>query len=99
MELNVTGETEVTISGDIKSIDDYQEIKKLLRGLAAQGARDLAIRIVDSATITSSLIGYLLKLVRGDGIGISIEVKDKELYRTFQTLKLLDVFKVGLLPE
>jgi len=95
MELNITGTAEVTITGDIKSMDDYQEIKKLEKGIVAQGARNITIRIPDSVTIPSSVIGYLLKLVHGDGIELAVEVKDKELYRMLQILKLLEVFKVS----
>jgi anti-anti-sigma regulatory factor len=97
MELKVSGTAEVTIDGDIKSMDDYQEIKKMIKGIVARGARNVTIRISDSVTIPSSVIGYLLKLVRGDGIEIAVEVWSKELYRTLQILKLLDVFKVSQL--
>ena len=97
MELNITGDAEVTIGGDIKSIDDYQEIKKMIKGIVAQGARNITFKIPDSISITSSVIGFLLKLVKGDGIVVTLEVKHKELYRTLQILKLQDVFKVSLL--
>lgn len=96
MDLKVTGSAEVTIGGDMKSMEDYQEIKNVIRGMIDKGSRSITLKMRDSITMTSSVIGYLLKLVRGDGIEVKVEVKE-ELYDTLKSLKLIDAFKVSLM--
>jgi hypothetical protein len=96
MDLKVTGPAEVTIGGDMKSMEDYQEIKNVIRGMIEKGNRGITLKMPDSITMTSSVIGYLLKLVRGDGIEVKVEVKE-ELYDTLKSLKLIEAFKVTLM--
>ncbi|MFO0752232.1 MAG: hypothetical protein U0411_02765 [Thermodesulfovibrionales bacterium] len=94
MEVKITGAMEVTISGTIKSIEDYQEIKETVREVVSDGKGDLLIRIPASLTMTSSVIGFFLKLIYKDQVKVSMLVGDERLYRLLDVLNLLTVFGV-----
>jgi len=93
MDIVVSGNT-VTITGNIKTIGDYQAIKDTLEKLVG-GSNNIIIIIKDSISITSSVIGYLTKLVQKDNIDIQIRVGDANLYELFDEINLVQLFRVS----
>lgn len=87
-----TASNRVTITGNIKSINDFQEIKRYIDNLVSHES-SIHIHIVDSLSITSSIIGYFNKLILKDGINITMEIGDDELLKLLDELNLLNVFK------
>jgi len=83
----------VKINGNIKSISDYQQIKETLDALSATH-ESIIIEIKDSISITSSIIGYLTKLVQKEGIDLSIKVGNASLMELFDDLNLVSLFNV-----
>lgn len=94
MEIKTTGVSEITILGNIQSIEDYQEIKDSVRKLTDKGQTSITIKIPDSLSMPSSVIGFLLKLVHVDNIAISIFVGDDRLFNLLDILNLITVLKV-----
>ncbi|MBZ0156474.1 MAG: hypothetical protein K8I29_09745 [Alphaproteobacteria bacterium] len=94
MEVEISGASEVTISGHIKSIEDYQQIKNTVKELVSGGRNSLVIRIPDSLSMTSSVIGFFLKLIYGDKVKVSMLVGDERLLNLLDVLNLLTVFDV-----
>ena len=94
MEAKVTGASEITIIGNIQSIEDYQEIKDTVRSVLSKGAAQITIKIPDSLSMPSSVIGFLLKLVHVDNVGITMLVKDDRLYNLMEILNLVTVLNV-----
>ncbi len=94
MEAKVTGASEITITGNIQSIEDYQEIKDTVRSVLSKGAAQITIKIPDSLSMPSSVIGFLLKLVHVDNVGITMLVKDDRLYNLMEILNLVTVLNV-----
>ena len=92
MDISVTSNI-VTISGNIKSVADYQRIKETIDSLIATH-KSIIIEIKDSISITSSIIGYFTKLVQKEGIDLSIKVGDESLMELFDDLNLVSLFKV-----
>ena len=92
MQIETTDNT-VTITGNIKSIQDYQEIKNTLDGLISKN-KQIVLDIKDSISIISSVIGYLNKLVLKDQVDLHIKVGDPQLYELFDELSLIELFKV-----
>jgi len=92
MDISVTSNI-VTISGNIKSVTDYQRIKDVIDSLIATH-KSIIIEIKDSISITSSIIGYFTKLVQKEGIDLSIKVGDESLMELFDDLNLVSLFKV-----
>jgi hypothetical protein len=94
MEIERTGSTELTISGNIKSIEDSLRIKEAVNALRDSGARSLHLQISDSFSMTSTVIGNLMKLVHHDKVPLSITVGDQRLYELLDELNLTAVFNV-----
>ena len=90
----VTSGNSVTITGNIKTIGDYQTIKDTLEKVVAT-SKNITIIIKDSISITSSVIGYLTKLVQKDNIDLQIRVGDTNLYELFDEINLVQLFKVS----
>ena len=83
----------VTISGNIKSVNDFQSIKSTLDSLKSSNST-IIIEILDSLSITSSVIGYMNKLVLKDKINLNLKVGNAQLYELLDELNLISIFKV-----
>ncbi|MDD2652035.1 MAG: hypothetical protein PHX44_03175 [Sulfurimonas sp.] len=82
----------VTITGNIKTIADFQSIKQTVDGVVATH-KLVTINIVDSLSITSSVIGYLNKLVLKDKVDVRLIVGNEELFNLLDDLNLVSTFK------
>jgi len=98
MEYNIKVEVEnnntLKITGDVKNIDDYQLIKENAIKLRDKGAKSLTIIFADSSSITSSVIGFFLKLVQKDGVNLDVKVGQDSLLSLMKTLSLDNIFNV-----
>lgn len=81
----------VTIEGNIKSVSDFQMIKSTVDNV---NGSDIYLIIKDSFSITSSVIGYLNKLIHKDGVTIHMSVNDARLYDLLNDLNLISLFNV-----
>ena len=91
MEISITSNS-ITITGNIKSISDFQEIKQSVDGVVSTH-KSITLNIVDSLSITSSIIGYFNKLVLKDNIDIHMNVGDEQLLHLLDDLNLVSTFK------
>lgn len=91
MEIETSLNT-IKIIGNIKSISDFQHIKESVDDLILQH-KHININIVDSLSITSSVIGYLNKLVLKDNIDIQMHVGNEQLLHLLDDLNLISTFK------
>ena len=94
MEIKASGTNEVSIIGNIKTMADYQDIKRVMQEQIEAGANALTVKIPDSFSITSSVIGYFLKVINKDGITLSLQIKDERLMKILKDLNLIDLFNV-----
>jgi len=92
MEIKREG-NRLIITGNIKSIEDYEKIKNELETIK-QNNNFIHLDIKDSISITSSLIGYLYKLIEKDKINLSMEVGNNTLYEILEDLDLIKKFNV-----
>ena len=86
-------DNKVIVEGNIKSMTHYRDLKAVIDEKAAVYSK-IVIELVDSISITSSVIGYLSKLVNVDGIGLELRVKDENLYNLLDELGLVQLFGV-----
>lgn len=91
MEISISGNN-VIIQGDIKSVGDYQTIKSNIDALSAKETK-FTIKIPDSISITSSIIGYFNKLVLKDKRDIDMLIGSDQLMELLQDLNLDTLFK------
>ncbi|MDR2105523.1 MAG: hypothetical protein LBP51_07200 [Deferribacteraceae bacterium] len=97
MEIKVVNPQEVAITGNIKTVSDYLEIKGAISSLLKEGGKELAVKIPDSVSITSSVIGYFLKLIYQDGVKVTVLVGDQRLFKLLEDLRLSEAFCAGKL--
>lgn len=83
----------VVLEGNIKTIGDFQAIKQILDEMILD-ATTINIILLDSISITSSVIGYLTKLVHKDKMNISLSIENKELVSLMDDLGLTDLLHV-----
>lgn len=91
MEISVESNI-VTITGNIKSISDFQVIKQALDKVVAHH-KSVTINIINSLSITSSIIGYFNKLVLKDNIDLHMNIGDEQLLHLLDDLNLVSTFK------
>ena len=96
MQIERKGNNELVITGNIKSIEDGIEIKTAIIALKDKGAKSLLLKITDSFSMTSTVIGYLMKLVNLDKIPVTMIVGDQRLYQLLDELNLVQPFNVRL---
>ncbi|MGP1561748.1 MAG: hypothetical protein ACTTIC_06645 [Helicobacteraceae bacterium] len=83
----------VEMDGPIKSVTDSSDIKEALNS-CGDTSKAVVIKITNSFSVTSSVIGFLLKKVQVDNFKISLEVADNRLYELFDTLNLIEALNV-----
>jgi len=88
-----TESSDITIEGNIKSIDDFQTIKSAIDAVTEEYDR-IDFIIKDSISMTSSVIGYINKIIQKDHILVTMTVSDIRLYTTLEHLGLLKIFNV-----
>jgi len=82
----------VTITGNIKSINDFQTIKSTMDSVK-NSSSTITLDIQDSISITSSVIGYLNKLVLKDSIDLNMNIGNEQLMHLLEDLNLTATFK------
>jgi hypothetical protein len=93
MDITATGPSELTIRGQIQTLEDYMRIKIAVADLGSIHA--LTLKIPDSLFITSAVIGYLLVLVREKNVQLSLLVGNEKLLKHLDVLQLLSVLQVN----
>lgn len=93
MEIQRQG-SEIVITGNIKNTSDYQSIKDNVNALVQSGAKSIIIKTPESFSMTSSVIGFFIKVIFQDKVSIHVYVKDDRLYSLLEDLNLIETFKV-----
>jgi hypothetical protein len=99
MNITNNGGNELTIVGNIKTIEDSLEIKKAIEVLLQKGAKNIVMKIQDSFSMTSTVIGHLMKLVNIDKIPVSVQLGDQRLFQLLEDLSLVQTFNARLVVK
>jgi len=78
----------ITVDGVIKSIADTQSFQDTINGCS--GDLPIEIHITNSFSLTSSVIGYLLKKIQQDQLKISLIVYHERLWELLESLGLIE---------
>jgi hypothetical protein len=98
MEIRSNGK-HIDIKGNIKTVENYMTIKEEVQKIVDRGTDKLDFTIRDSLSMTSSVIGYLMKLVKVDGIHITMQIEDERLIDMLDELSLTHIFGVKRLRD
>jgi hypothetical protein len=90
MDVKTSGNL-VEVDGVIKTINDSQVLVNAIKDVSKGGS--VLVRINDSFSLPSTVIGELLKLKDG-GVNVALEVKDEILYELLDDLNLVSAFNV-----
>ena len=82
----------IEIKGNIKSLEDFEKIKTTIEEIMP--TNKIVLDLKDSISITSSVIGYLNKLVNIDNVGVYLKIKEQELYELLRDLELDKIFHI-----
>ena len=91
MEISISAHT-LTITGNIKTVNDFQDIKSTLDSLT-RDYQAITIIIKDSLSITSSVIGYFNKIILKDKIDVDMKIGNTQLSELINDLNLTATFK------
>ena len=94
MIITKSGDNGLTISGNIKSIEDSMALRNAVKQLQSDGCENICLNITDSFSMPSAVIGFLMKLVNHDKIRLSIKVGDSRLGELLDELQLTAAFRV-----
>jgi hypothetical protein len=94
MQIECPNKNTIRLRGEVRTIENYTEIKTSVTNFIASGEKDLIIEITDSMTITSSIIGFFTKIIHRDGINLSLLIHDQRLYSLLEDLNLIKLFNV-----
>ena len=92
LEINTYGNA-ITIRGNIKSIEHYNQIKNVVDDMVGHN-KNIIIKLIDSISLTSSVIGYFSKLINVDGVHLELHVKDDSLAELLNDLGLQSTFNI-----
>jgi hypothetical protein len=92
MQLARTSSTELTITGNIKTMADYLAIRKQVTELVEAGASRLTLSIRESFSMPSSVIGFFVKLINRDKIRVTMLIQDPRLLELLEELNLTELF-------
>ncbi len=98
MKIEVIGDNTIEVHGDIVNVRDSDYFRD--KGKEILDVSDgLKIYIIDSDTITSSVIGFLLKMAKRDGKKIELYVKSNHLGEMLKNMDLLEIFNVKKIED
>ena len=93
MEIRRNG-SEIVITGNIKNTADYKMIKDNVSACIQGGSKSIIVKTPESFSMTSSVIGFFIKVIFQDKVPIHVYVKDDRLYSLLEDLNLIETFKV-----
>ena len=96
MLIERTSAKELTITGNIKTTADYLEIRSLALEVLRVGGKELTLRVNDSLSMPSSVIGFFVKLVNRDKVRLTMVIEDPRLLELLDELSLTALFGARL---
>jgi len=86
---------DIVITGTIKTVANTQAIKEaVLRANEQHPDVPINLNIIDSFIITSSVIGFLIKMIKMDNIALLVNIGSAELYEMLENMDLIEVMNV-----
>jgi len=99
MQVEQKGSNEVIVNGNIKTLEDSHQIKEVISGRVVHGCKNIHLKINNSFSMTSTVIGFLMKLIHHDKVQLSVSVVDSRLYMLLDELCLVKIFNVRFIEQ
>lgn len=92
MRLELSGPDRITVRGNIKTTQDYLDIRQMVSDVVARGREAVHLDLLESLSMPSAVIGFFVKLVNRDKIKVSMTVHDPRLLELLDELCLRELF-------
>lgn len=89
-----TDSNAVSIHGNIARIDEYDDLRHIVLPMVELGAKSLHFHFEGTLLLSSSALGFLLRLVRQDKIEINFYIDNPEFDHFIQNMHLHQHFKI-----
>jgi len=83
----------IKVKGNIKSIAHYNELKDNIETIIISH-KSVEVELIDSMSLTSSVIGYFTKIVNLDNVVLKLSINDERLFELLDDLGLVQVLNV-----
>ncbi len=85
----------LSVIGDVASIEDTAELKAEINKIFEEKSSAIVdIVFEDAASLSSALLGFLLKIIQGDKRSVTIYPKNESLYKVLGRINLIDMLNV-----
>ena len=92
---NITKQNQgILIIGNIKGIEDINTTKRAIESFHLQPDTSFRVKLQDSFSMPSAMIGYFMKLTEKEGIKLTLEVGDEKLAELLDDLGLTQAFNI-----
>ncbi len=91
-----TSGNDIMVGGDVINITDYRLIKESVMNVLGNNGKYVHLIFTDAESLTSSVIGFLLKLVQKDNVELKVSVRKSNLYSLMEILGLVKIFNVSM---
>jgi len=86
----------VYIDGNLKSLSEVRQVSSEI-DLITKESKNIVLILSNSLSIPSSLIGYLIKIIKQNSVNLTLKVGDKRAYDTLDDLNLVRLFNVQMI--
>lgn len=85
----------IQVEGAIKTIEENQKVKSAIDDVIQNDPKAVIdIYLKNTDVITSSLIGFLIKMIYGENLKITIYAGSEKLYTLIEKLNLIDTLNI-----
>ncbi|ADU65808.1 hypothetical protein LGV61_05575 [Desulfurispirillum indicum] len=94
MDIQKKDSSTLVITGNIKSIRHSQMIRESVEQCLRGGVKSIHLIIEDSFSMTSTVIGFLMKIINEEGVKVSMTISDHRLWQLLNDFQLIEMFRV-----
>ena len=92
---NITKQSQgILITGNIKGIEDIENTKRIIESFLLKRSDSFIVKLQNSFSMPSAMIGYLMKLTEQEGINLTLQVGDERLAELLDDLGLTQAFNI-----
>lgn len=85
----------IEITGSVVRFEDYDMLKAATKEAVREKHNEIVLFFKDALSLNSASVGFLIKLIRVDGVKVSVKAGNPKLYELLDNLVLVDILNVS----